>query len=124
MHLNGETMTESEPMAFLPLPHLAFHVLLALADGDRHGWSIIRRIEELTEGVWSPSAGSLYLSMVGLEKKGLISEVAAPEEDTDARRRYYTLSGLGRRVLDLDLKRLASLVIVAADAVRRPGQGG
>jgi len=117
-------MTEPEPIAFLPLPHLAFHVLLALADGDRHGWSIVRRIEELTEGVWSPSAGSLYLSMVGLEKKGLISEVTAPEDDTDARRRYYTLSGLGRRVLDFELRRLASLVSVAANAERRLGPGG
>jgi len=117
-------MTESEPLAFLPLPHLAFHVLLALADGDRHGWSIVRRIEELTEGVWSPSAGSLYLSMVGLEKKGLIAEIAAPEGDTDARRRYYTLSNLGRRVLDLERKRLVSLVSVAANAGRRPGQSG
>jgi DNA-binding PadR family transcriptional regulator len=99
-----------EPGEFLPLPHLAFHVLMALSDADRHGWAIVRRIEELTEGMWSPSAGSLYLSMVRLEKRGLIAEVEAPEEDTDARRRYYTLSPLGRRVLDLELRRLASLV--------------
>lgn len=107
-------MTENDPTHFVPLPHLAFHVLLALADGDRHGWAIVRRIEELTEGVWSPSAGSLYLSMVGLEKKGLILEVEGPADETDGRRRYYALSPLGRRVLELELSRLASLVSVAA----------
>jgi DNA-binding PadR family transcriptional regulator len=103
-------MTQKQPGDFLPLPHLAFHVLLALADADRHGWAIVRRIEELTDGAWSPSAGSLYLSMVGLEKKGLIADIEAPEPDTDGRRRYYTLLPLGRRVLDLELARLASLV--------------
>jgi DNA-binding PadR family transcriptional regulator len=103
-------VTQPEPEAFLPLPHLAFHVLLALSDGDRHGWAIVRRIEELTEGVWSPSAGSLYLSMTGLEKKGLIADVAAPDDEADTRRRYYALSPLGRRVLDLELRRVASLV--------------
>lgn len=109
-------MTTPETSDFLPLPHLAFHVLLALADGDRHGWAIVKRIEELTENVWSPSAGSLYLSMVGLEKKGLIAEVESPETGGDARRRYYTLSPLGRRVLDAELRRLASLVRMAVDS--------
>jgi DNA-binding PadR family transcriptional regulator len=103
-------MTDSEPGEFLPLPHLAFHVLLALSDTDRHGWGIVRRIEELTDGTWSPSAGSLYLSMAGLEKKGLIEDVPAPALDTDPRRRYYGLSPLGRRVLDLEMARLASIV--------------
>jgi DNA-binding PadR family transcriptional regulator len=124
MHLNGETMTEHEPASFLPLPHLAFHVLLALSDGDRHGWAIVRRIEELTEGVWSPSAGSLYLSLVGLEKKGLIAEIASPESGADSRRRYYTLSPLGRRVLDVELGRLASLVSVAMEGGRGPARSG
>lgn len=113
-------MHNNEPGEFLPLPHLAFHVLMALSDADRHGWAIVRRIEELTEGMWSPSAGSLYLSMVRLEKRGLIAEIEAPEKDTDARRRYYTLSPLGRRVLDLELRRLASLVRHAES----PGGGG
>jgi len=84
--------------------------LLALSDGNRHGWAIVQRIEELTDGTWSPSAGSLYLSMAGLEKKGLIVDVPAPMSDTDPRRRYYGWSPLGRRVLDLELARLPSIV--------------
>jgi DNA-binding PadR family transcriptional regulator len=95
---------------FIPLPHLSLHVLLALAEGERHGWAVIRRIEELTGGVWSPSAGSLYLSMVRLEKLGLIEGVAAPSEATDTRRRYYRLTSLGREVLVDEMARLDSLV--------------
>ena len=109
-------MPHSNASDFLPLPHLAFHVLMALSDGKRHGWGIVRRIEELTDGVWSPSAGSLYLSMMSLEKKGLIEAVASPAAATDARRRYYALRPLGRRVLDLELKRMTSLLTAA----RRP----
>lgn len=96
---------------FLPLPHLALHVLLALADGDdRHGWALVRRIEEMTEDAWSPSAGSLYLAMIRLEKQGLIGEASAPEDETDARRRYYRITANGRRVLQAELERLAALV--------------
>jgi DNA-binding PadR family transcriptional regulator len=103
-------MAEQSPADFLPLPHLALHVLLALAEEDRHGWAVIRRIEDLTEGVWSPSAGSLYLSMIRLEKQGLIEDADAPADSTDTRRRYYRITGLGRRVLELELQRLAALV--------------
>jgi DNA-binding PadR family transcriptional regulator len=94
----------------LPLPHLSLHVLLALAEGEGHGWAIIRRIEELTQGVWSPSAGSLYLSMVKLEKTGLIEAAAAPSDSTDTRRRYYRLTPLGNQVLSAEMERLASIV--------------
>ena len=94
----------------LPLPHLSLHVLLALAEGEGHGWAIIRRIEELTQGVWSPSAGSLYLSMVKLEKTGLIEEAAAPSDSTDTRRRYYRLTPFGNQVLSAEMERLASIV--------------
>lgn len=103
---------------FLPLPHLSLHVLLALSEGERHGWAVIRRIEELTEGVWSPSAGSLYLSMVRLEKLGLIEGAAAPSDSTDTRRRYYRLTALGKRVLEAEMDRLAGLV------ARRPAVAG
>ena len=108
--IESTTPRASEPGDFLPLPHLALHVLVALSEADRHGWAIVKRIEELTEGVWSPSAGSLYLSMLRLDEQGLIEEVAAPADDVDERRRYYRLTGLGRRVLELELRRLASLV--------------
>ena len=101
---------DENPSDLLPLPHLSLHVLLALAEGEGHGWAIIRRIEELTQGVWSPSAGSLYLAMVKLEKTGLIEEVDGPPDATDARRRYYRLTASGNQVLAAEMERLASIV--------------
>jgi DNA-binding PadR family transcriptional regulator len=113
MHSTKSTTAASAPADFLPLPHLAFHVLVALGDAERHGWAVVRRIEELTSGMWSPSAGSLYLSMTRLEQSGLIEDAPAPADETDARRRYYRLTPLGRSVLELELRRVASLLAAA-----------
>jgi DNA-binding PadR family transcriptional regulator len=101
----------ADPRTYLPLPDLALHVLLALAEGDLHGWGIIKRIGELTEGRTRPSSGSLYLSMVKLEERKLISDAPRrPDDADDPRRRYYTLTGVGRRVLEAETARLARLV--------------
>lgn len=105
---------------FLPLPDLSLHVLLALAEGRRHGWGVVKRIEEITEGRDSPSSGSLYLAMGRLEEKGLIEEAPRPRDGGDPRRRYYRLTELGRRVLDAEVARLATLV----DRARAAGVAG
>ena len=106
--------SESGPESFLPLPHLPLHILLGLAAGQpAHGWAIIKRIGEMTEGRTSPSSGSLYLAMVRLGESGLIEQVEAPAAETDARRRFYTLTSLGRRVLRAETERLSSLVDLA-----------
>lgn len=97
----------------LPLPNLPLHVMLALAEEERHGWAVIKRIEELTSGLQSPSSGSLYLAMTRLEERGLIEEAEAPEAETDERRRYYRLTPLGRDVLATEVRRLSGLVDVA-----------
>jgi DNA-binding PadR family transcriptional regulator len=97
----------------LPLPNLPLHVLLSLAEGERHGWAIIKRIEELTAGSQSPSSGSLYLAMTRLEERGLIEEAPAPEAEVDERRRYYRLTLLGKDVLEAEVGRLAELIQVA-----------
>ena len=115
-------MTADDPHRFLPLPHLALHVLLTLAEEPRHGWGIVRRIEERTAGVWSPSAGSLYLSMTRLEEQALIEDAAPPAAGVDGRRRYYRLTPLGRRVVTLELERLAS-VLSWADGMAAPPRG-
>jgi DNA-binding PadR family transcriptional regulator len=96
----------------LPLPHLSTHVLLALAEGDAHGWAIIRRIRELEGTTRTPSSGSLYIAMVRLEEKGLLEETVAPAgtEGEDARRRYYRLTAFGVRVLEAEMERLGRLV--------------
>ena len=105
-----------DPSDHIPLPNLPLHVLLALAEGDRHGWAIIRRIEEITAGDQSPSSGSLYLAMSRMEESGLIADAPAPSEETDARRRYYRLTPLGRAVLTREMERLRGLVRHARDA--------
>jgi DNA-binding PadR family transcriptional regulator len=84
-------------------------VLLALGEGAAHGWALIKRIHELTEGRTDPSSGSLYLAMARLENGGLIEESAAPAGE-DARRRYYRLTRLGRAVAQAEARRLARLV--------------
>lgn len=113
---------DAELSSHLPLAHLPLHVLLALAEADRHGWAIVKRIEELTSGTSSPSSGSLYLAMTRMQERGLIEEIPAPDEDVDARRRYYRITALGQRVLRAEIERLAQIVGVAraAGAQGRP----
>lgn len=89
---------DAEPEVFLPLPHLPFHILLALAEGPLHGWAVVKKIREMSDGREEPGTGSLYLAMSRLEERGLIADAEAPE-DTDRRRRYMRLTPLGRRVL-------------------------
>ena len=98
-----------EPEVFLPLPHLPLHILLSLAEGPRHGWGILKAMEEITGGRETPSSGSLYLAMSRLEEKGLLEECDGPAGE-DARRKYVRLTALGRRVLAAETERLARLV--------------
>ena len=102
-------MAHDDPAELLPLPHLTYFVLLALAEGDAHGWVVIKRIRAMTAGQTNPSSGSLYLAMVRMEERGLITEAKAPAE-SDERRRYYRLTPFGRRVLAAESERLAELV--------------
>ena len=91
---------------------MSYYILLALAEGNAHGWAVIKRIREITEGQSDPSSGSLYLAMVRLEEQGLLEETEAPagEASSDARRRYYALTELGRTVVRAESMRLAGLV--------------
>lgn len=105
---------ELQTDAFLPLPDLHFHILLALGEGDAHGWAVIKRIRELAQRRSSPSSGSLYLAMLRLEERGLIHESLEPMPGgDDGRRRYYALTDLGRAVMRAETSRLAGLVAVA-----------
>ena len=99
---------------FLPLPHLPFHILLAIAGQDAvHGWAVIKRIEKITDGKTCPSTGSLYLAMGRLQERRLLVATDAPPGETDERRRFYRLSSLGRRVLAAETQRLAGLIEIA-----------
>ena len=97
---------------FLPLNHADYHILLALADGERHGYGIMSDVEEITGGATRFGPGTLYTSIKRLLTSGLIEESEKrpdPKLD-DERRRYYRLSGLGRKVLSAESERLSTLL--------------
>ena len=104
-----------DPEQFIPLTHVAYHVLLALADQSRHGYGIIKHVEERTNGRLELEAGTLYAAIKRMRDDALIAEAKAPS-GTDSRRRYYGLTPFGRRVLEAESLRLAELVALARDA--------
>ena len=103
-----------DPETFLPLSPAVFNILLALADGEKHGYAIMLEVEGNTEGQVKMGPGTLYGSIKRMLSSGLIQESDErpdPEID-DQRRRYYGLTGLGRRVLRAESQRLVSQVAV------------
>jgi DNA-binding PadR family transcriptional regulator len=104
--------TDRDPRTFLPLTPLACQVLVSLADQERHGYGIIREIEDRTDRALQIRTGTLYTLIQRLLDEGLISESderpSAPKDDE--RRRYYGLTALGRAVLLAEIRRLESLV--------------
>jgi len=105
-------MTKRTPEAFLPLKSNWFHILVSLVGGEQHGYAIVQDVLERSQGKVRLWPATLYGSLKRLIQEGLIvesSERPAPEFD-DARRRYYKLTPLGRRVLDLESQRLKDLV--------------
>lgn len=105
-------MPPVDPSSFLPLSPAFFHILVALADRDRHGYSIMQDVAFRTEGKVQLSPGTLYSSIRRMLEDGLIEELReSPDpQSTDERRRYYHLTRLGRRVAAAEVDRLTSLV--------------
>ena len=107
--------TQKHPEDMLPLTPAVFHILLALADGEKHGYAIKQEVEEVSEGQVSMGPGTLYGSIKRMIKAGLIEETDErpdPEMD-DERRRYYQLTDFGGKVLRLEANRLMALVTLA-----------
>lgn len=104
-----------QPDSFLPLPSATFHILMAVADEDRHGYGIIQDVSASTNGELKLSAGTLYRSIQRMLEQGLLIETRdrpAPEDD-DERRRYYRISPFGRKVAMAEANRLTQLVRLA-----------
>src|SRR5579863_1446944 len=98
-----------------PLPLAAFHILLALADEDRHGYGIMRQVSEQTGGSVRLGPGTLYGSIKSLLEEQLIEEVKEepdPAMGSD-RRRYYRLTAAGRKAAQMESQKLANLLRVA-----------
>ena len=109
-------MTDAAPTIdqLLPLTPATFHVLLALADEDRHGYGIIQEVEARTGGDLRLSAGTLYSTIQRLLEQGLIVEPRRrPGAGGDSRRRYYRITPLGTAVARAETRRLAQLVRIA-----------
>jgi DNA-binding PadR family transcriptional regulator len=103
---------DSKPDSLLPLPTAVFHILIALADRDRHGYSIMQDVAARTGGKVQLSAGTLYSSVRRMLEQGLIEELAESPDpsSTDERRRYYRLTRFGKRVAAAEVERLNAMV--------------
>ena len=98
----------------LPLKPLVFQVLLALADGERHGWSLVREVQQ-RDGFTRIMPGNFYRTLRAMLADGLIAEAherPAPDED-DERRRYFRLTALGEAVAAAEAGRLEAAVLEA-----------
>jgi DNA-binding PadR family transcriptional regulator len=115
---------DPRPAEFLPLTPAVLHILLALADGEQHGYAIAQAVESLTEGTVRMGPGTLYGSIGRMVTSGLIEEAARARGRAadDERRRFYRMTSLGRRVLESETDRLARVVALARakNVLRRP----
>ncbi len=113
-----------KPEAFLPLPAATFHILMAVAEEDRHGYAIIQDVAARTGGELKLSAGTLYRSIQRMLEQGLVAETQerpAPELD-DERRRYYRITPLGAAVARAEATRMSKLVKWARAIGFAPGK--
>ena len=114
----------TEPEKHLPLTSVVFEILLVLAEGEKHGYAIMSAVRGRTAGRLTLHPGTLYRAIGRMMKLGYVEELDErpdPQLD-DQRRRYYRMTGLGRRVAEAEARRLASQV-AAARAQRLLGRG-
>jgi DNA-binding PadR family transcriptional regulator len=107
--------SEPQPVILVPLPASEFEILLALADGERHGYGIMREVARRSAGVVRLGPGTLYGSIKRMLASGLIEESQARADPVlnDERRRYYRISALGRRAAVAEARRMERLVTAA-----------
>jgi DNA-binding PadR family transcriptional regulator len=106
------------PDDLLPLPPATLHILLAVAETDRHGYAIRQDVEARTDGALRLSAGTLYRAIARMVEQGLIEEVDRPLQSArgrrarpeDERRRYYRITSFGASVARAEVRRLMQLV--------------
>lgn len=122
------TQPDDDLRAYLPLTPAVFHILLALASGERHGYAIMQEVGVSSGGAVRMGPGTLYGSIKRMLADGLIEE-AAPRPDLavdDTRRRYYRLTAFGREVAEAEAERLVRAVAVARERrlLPEPTTGG
>jgi DNA-binding PadR family transcriptional regulator len=102
-------MAKRDPLSFLPLSQAMFYVLVALADGQTHGYAILKDVAQLTSGEVRLSTGTLYGIIKRLLADGLVHERSAD----DPRRRAYELTAFGRDVAKAEAMRLEQTLAIA-----------
>ena len=114
---------EQNPEQLLPLSPAIFHILLALADGDRHGYGIMQEVKSRTDGRVKLGPGTLYGAIKRLLAQGVLEELdeRADPELNNERRRYYRLTDFGQKVLRAEAERLVRLVQQAQAKQLLPG---
>ena len=110
-------MPHRDPDDLLPLTPAIFHILLALAGGDCHGYRIMQEVSDLTQEQIQLGPGTLYRSIQKMVVDGLIEEIPDPDarSDESERRRVYRMTLFGRQVAEAEARRLAVLVQAALD---------
>jgi len=105
--------TSTQPMS--PLTPAVFHILLALADGEKHGYGIMQEVARITDGAVRMGPGTLYGTIKRMLEAGLIEESDERPDPAldDERRRYYRLTASGQRVAQAEAARLSALLHVA-----------
>ncbi|GIO27313.1 PadR family transcriptional regulator [Ornithinibacillus bavariensis] len=104
-----------EPEAFLPLSQATYYILLSLRE-VRHGYAIMQDVEEVSKGEVTMGPGTLYGALSKLEKQKVVEKAQVQDDD---RRKYYQLTELGREVLQLEYKRLKSLVENSSEIIQQ-----
>jgi DNA-binding PadR family transcriptional regulator len=107
----------------LPLSPATLHILLALAGQERHGYAIMTEIARQSGGRYKMGPGTLYDNLGRLLEHGIVEEHDHRPPDEDPRRRYYRLTGFGKRVLSAEADRLAQ-VVQEVRAQLAPAKGG
>ena len=121
MHIVGPVPPTKQSLTALPLPPAIYLILLALSDGEAHGYRIRTAVIERSGGLVTLDPGSLYRHIARLVDDGVIAESPArPRAEDDERRRYYRLTPLGRRLLTAETERMATLVAAARAKAKRP----
>lgn len=99
----------------LTLTPVEFHILLSLADGERHGYAILQDVSQRTDDQYRLRTGTLYTVIKRMLDGGWIADTESPETNDDERRKYYRLTPTGREVVRAEARRLQALVTLAQE---------
>ncbi len=119
-------MEEKHSHTRIPLTQSIYHILLALGDGEMHGYAIMQSLSEKTGGRETILPGTLYASLVRMVDEGMVEEQDPPEDDYSGgpKRRYYKRTDLGREVASAESERLQVLLSMAAEQDILPEPAG